>query len=571
MGRAFVEIGTKLGPQFEAGLKAAGSKLKSFGAGIAGIGAGLSAAAASVLAPLTAAVFEFAAAGDQLNKMAARTGVAVEALSALKFAAEQSGSSIEELETGIKRMQRAIADAQNGSKSAADALARVGLSVDDLIGLSPEEQFVAIADALSNVADATTRAALAQQLFGRSGTMLLPLINGGAAGIRALTDEAEELGIVMSTEAAQAAADFTDAWNRGKQSVLGLSREIAAAVIPSFTALVETVRPFIGMAIEWIKNNQRLVVGIVAVVAAVGAAGVALTTLGGIIAAAGVAVSALGSAVAFIASPIGLMVVAITAATVAVAGLIVWVVKASGILDGLGSIFGETFGGIIGALQSGDLEAAGEIAVLGLQALWARVWTNIQLIAFDAMASITEAIMAIPGIQYVVGVDSAAMDKALAVSRKVIEQQADDAEKALRIAVDRANTVIEEEPAGRVAAGNAEGGLSDTLREVAAIQEEAAEAQQEAAEAIKAAVEGAGDVYVPGGGAADAVAEIATRGATNTAAAALLVSGGKSEEVVLLEKQFAELKAQTQALREHSALFQMMERSGGGIPVTAGT
>lgn len=563
MGQAFVEIGTKLGPAFEKGMKQAGQKLKAFGASVARVGAGLTAASAAVLAPLTGAVMEFAKAGDQLNKMAQRTGIAVEQLSALKFAAEQSGSSIEDLETGVKRMQRTITDAGDGMASAVDALGAIGLTSGDLQGMSPDEQFIAIAQALSEVEDATTRAALAQEIFGRSGTMLLPLINGGAKSIAELTKEAEELGIVMSAEAAQSAAEFTDAWNRAKQTLLAVSREIAAAVVPAITDLIEMVRPFITSVIQWIKENQRLVVTIAAVAAALGGVGVVLTTVGGAIAAAGVAISALSGAftvlttvVGAVLSPIGLIVVGVTAAAAAA-------IYYSGVLTGLGKIFGETFGGMISALQSGDLELAWEIAALGMEAIWERMLMNIRSHFIDMLKFVMDKMRVVtsmfPEIQRRIDLGMSLLDEANEIPLR-------DVQRRLSIAIDNANTEdITESPAEKQ--------RTKAMQDLTDATEEAAEAQAQAAKTIQAAIGQQQEAFTNGGvgaGANGGSRGLGARGATNSAAAAMLASSGKSLELKLLEQEVAILRQVRDDIRQQSRIHQMAQRNGWGMPVVGG-
>ena len=101
--------------------------------------------------------------------MSKRTGFSVEALGELKFAAEQSGTSIETIEKASFKLSGVLLDAENGLVGAKDALAQLGLKAEDLKALSPEEQFQTIANALSGVESASDKAALAQDLFGKSG------------------------------------------------------------------------------------------------------------------------------------------------------------------------------------------------------------------------------------------------------------------------------------------------------------------------------------------------------------------------------------------------------------------
>ena len=74
-------------------------------------------------------------------QMSQRTGISVETLSELGYAAQLSGVDVETLETAIKRMQKTIIGAAEGSQAAVEALAELGLTVEDLRGLSPDQQF----------------------------------------------------------------------------------------------------------------------------------------------------------------------------------------------------------------------------------------------------------------------------------------------------------------------------------------------------------------------------------------------------------------------------------------------
>src|SRR5207237_488386 len=141
------------------------------------------------------AVLKFAESGDQIAKMARRTGVSAEALSELGFAAEQSGQNIDVLEQTLKKMQKTIGGAELKSGEAAGLtsfegkLAHLGLTISDLKDLAPDQQFESIADRIAAIPDPTQRAAAAMEIFGKSGTALLPLMEKGAAGIRALRQE----------------------------------------------------------------------------------------------------------------------------------------------------------------------------------------------------------------------------------------------------------------------------------------------------------------------------------------------------------------------------------------------
>ena len=196
---------------------------------------------ASITAFGVKAITSFADAGDEIQKMALRTGFSTEALSELKFAAEQAGTTIDTVEKGSKRLSATIFDAGLGLKTATDAFDGIGVSAAQLKGLSPEDQFNTIAAALSKVEDASTRSALAQKLFGRAGTELLPLFAQGEKGIEALRMQAQKLGVVFSQDAANSAADFKDAQNELKSALSGVFFTLGKEVVPVLAKFARTI------------------------------------------------------------------------------------------------------------------------------------------------------------------------------------------------------------------------------------------------------------------------------------------------------------------------------------------
>ena len=205
-------------------LKSLVPSAKTAALGIAGIGVAGAAIGVKLVSGLISA-------GDELQKMSLRTGVSVESLSAMKFAAEQSGASLDAFSDGLRKQARFLTDARDGLSTATDTLDSLGLSLEDVEGLNPDELFSRFADAIASTEDPFLQSAAAQEIFGRGGTALLPLLQEGADGIRRLTDEARATGNVMSTEAAEGAARFTDAINKVKNIVSG-------QVLKAFTELI---------------------------------------------------------------------------------------------------------------------------------------------------------------------------------------------------------------------------------------------------------------------------------------------------------------------------------------------
>jgi len=385
-GRAFVELGVS--DKLSAGLRRAQKQLEAFGAGLRSVGIRMAGIGVAAVTSLLGAARMFATVGDDLEEMSQRTGVSVEALSELGFAADIAGSDLETLETGIKHMQRAIVEAAGGSESAQQALAKLGVSAADLAGLSPDEQFKRMADGIARIEDPALRVAVAMQIFGRSGTKLIPLLAEGASGIEALQEQARRLGLTVSAETAHDAAELNDAldslWRVVRQGVF----TIGSALAPTLKELAERITRIIVTATDWIKRNREVVVWALKVAAAVAASGIALIVLGvavsgigaalgllaGVISGVGTIFGILGAAIGALLSPIGLVV----AAVVGLGGALLVTSGAGGeALSWLMAQFtrlrdwvGKVVGGISDALAAGDIALAAQVLWFSLKVIW---------------------------------------------------------------------------------------------------------------------------------------------------------------------------------------------------------
>jgi len=196
------------------------------GAAVAGLGTGLFAIANST-----------AKAGDEFQKMSLRLGLSTELLSGMKHAIELSGSSIESLEKGVRTLAKRMSDADDGLAEAKRSFEDLGINVKNADGSLKDLDTMVMeaSQGLANMEDNTKRVALAQDLFGRAGTQLLPLMKQGAEGLRKMTDEAKALGITFDKISADQAAEFKDNMLRVHRVLTGIKTQIGQAIIPLFS------------------------------------------------------------------------------------------------------------------------------------------------------------------------------------------------------------------------------------------------------------------------------------------------------------------------------------------------
>lgn len=209
--------------------------------GPAGLIAGASIAALGV--GITALVMPVARVGDEFFKLSQKTGVSVEALTALDYAARLSDVSTEGMTKALQKLSVAMFDTQINGVEGRAALRALGVSATDVNGqIRPTEQVLLdLADKFSAMPDGADKAALAVKLFGKEGLSIIPFLNQGRAGITALMEEAQRLGLVMSEDVARASEVFNDNLTRLSAIFEGVQRQIGAAVIPVLADFTEQV------------------------------------------------------------------------------------------------------------------------------------------------------------------------------------------------------------------------------------------------------------------------------------------------------------------------------------------
>lgn len=203
-------------------------------------------------------------AADRLNDLSKSTGVSVETLSTMGYAAKQSGVDMESLGIGFKKLGKNMADAASGTGEAKDAFKVLGISVKDNNGnlKTSEQVMLELADKFAGIEDGAGKTALAIKIFGKSGADLIPLLNEGGNGLARLQREAREAGVALSTEAAQAADQFNDNLGRLaanlKGTVLPLITDFVAGINSVFEAYKKTDWDRLDMAEEKLKKLKAL-------------------------------------------------------------------------------------------------------------------------------------------------------------------------------------------------------------------------------------------------------------------------------------------------------------------------
>jgi hypothetical protein len=229
-------------------------------------------------------------AADEMSKLSQKTGVAVKDLAGLQLAYQQSGISAGALQTSMSKLAQGMAKGN-------EAFAAMQLQTKNADGSlkSTRDMLGEVADKFASYKDGAEKTALAVQLFGKAGADMIPLLNGGAAGLAEFDAMAQQLGLTMDETTAKSAEKFNDTMDLVGQGVVGVGRQIAAHLLPTLTGLAGKFLTTMTSG-DKLKNTAEflatalkgLYVAGIAVVEAFKTVG---TTLGGVFAAIGAAIS----------------------------------------------------------------------------------------------------------------------------------------------------------------------------------------------------------------------------------------------------------------------------------------
>ena len=236
---------------------------------------GFASSATSFLNPLTAGFVALTAAAvgaglgikgvaDRIGTLAgiadkaAQTGLSGSFLQQLGYAADQSGVSAETLTKAISKLTVVVGQAANGSSTAADGFSDLGISIKELQSLTPEQQFLRVAEQIGKIPDAAGRAAAAVKIFGKSGVEMTTLFSGGLNDINALMKEAAALGIGIDAEGLAKIAAADDAIQQMKASFGGLLDQVAVGLAPAFSAVAAEVTALVPPVTELFAQFNSL-------------------------------------------------------------------------------------------------------------------------------------------------------------------------------------------------------------------------------------------------------------------------------------------------------------------------
>jgi DUF971 family protein len=189
----------------------------------------------------------------EINNLSQVLGVSSEKAQELAYATSKTGVNVRDLTELAAELGENIGEAAGGTGEAADAFKSLGIKLKDSKGnlRDTSEVFLEIADKMAVMRDGTKQTGALTGLFGEQGIKLIDILNQGSGAIKALGQEAHDLGIIMSESQVKQGAEAAKQWETFLAILNALKASIAGPVIAQLNLLAKS-------ALEWWKVNKGI-------------------------------------------------------------------------------------------------------------------------------------------------------------------------------------------------------------------------------------------------------------------------------------------------------------------------
>jgi Lambda phage tail tape-measure protein (Tape_meas_lam_C) len=219
---------------FEQGMKRAQSSLQSLGSVAGGVFKGelFKSAFDKAVESLKELTVGQAESIIKTSQQAQAVGASITEFEALTEVAKEAGVGQDQLAQMMEHSAVSIERAASGSKQQENALKALGLTVQSLIHLSPDQQFEKIATALSKIQNPTERTAIAMTLFGRSGADVNKMLADFGQNLDEVRAFQEKFNIAVSKVDAEKIVQAGTAVDKVKEAFGGAGNTLAVYFSP---------------------------------------------------------------------------------------------------------------------------------------------------------------------------------------------------------------------------------------------------------------------------------------------------------------------------------------------------
>lgn len=245
---------------FGQGLEAVSGKAQA----VANATAAMSAVAAAALTGMVGLAVKAGQSADEWATLSQQVGLSTDTIQKFQYASDLIDVDMNTIVSAVTRMKANLS-------SAADEFDRLGVKTKDAKGdyRDIESIFWDSVQALGNIGNETERDQAAMKIFGKNANELAGILDDGGAKMRALGEEAENMGVIVSQEDINTLNTFNDALDAMKAQLSGALAQAAVPIVEALMPIIQKIAAAIRTVASALSQMNPVVLKIIGIVALV--------------------------------------------------------------------------------------------------------------------------------------------------------------------------------------------------------------------------------------------------------------------------------------------------------------
>ena len=188
-----------------------------------------------------ASSFSASALGKDIYNTAQRVGMGTAKYQEWSYILQQTGADVTDLIGAQQTLTEAQIDVAEGAEDIIAAFNRIGLSADEVVGMSRQELFERTIAGLQNIGNATERAAVGYRLLSEDASTLAALLGMSNQETAQLAMNYQQLGSIMSANLIKQSMRFQGSLSNLRAAFQGITNTLAEVFLPILITVVQWV------------------------------------------------------------------------------------------------------------------------------------------------------------------------------------------------------------------------------------------------------------------------------------------------------------------------------------------
>lgn len=243
--------------KFNQGLETIAGKAQA----VANATAAMSAAAGAALAGMVGLAIKAGQSADEWASLSQQVGLSTDTIQKFQYASDLIDVDMNTIVSAVTRMKANLS-------SAADEFDKLGIKTKDAKGnyRDIESIFWDSVRALGQIGNETERDTAAMKIFGKGANELAGILDDGGAKMRALGEEAENMGVIVSQEDINTLNTFNDALDSMKAQLSGALAQAAVPIVQTLMPIIQKIAAAIRTVASALAQMDPLVLKIIGIV-----------------------------------------------------------------------------------------------------------------------------------------------------------------------------------------------------------------------------------------------------------------------------------------------------------------